>query len=133
MSPTRRLFDRIEKGGQKMNIEELEINLRESTAAYVFKITLLIYGVQQNPCPNCPFKNEDPPVSLLLKDQKCFERCPYNIAVWILNTEQEILYQRLRPDDKKRSDLEMAINAHKTALVEQMMGRVPQAAPLPLF
>lgn len=116
-----------------MDTEELEKYLRDSTLGYSFKANWLVHGVQQSPCPNCPFKKEDPPTPFLIKDQKCFERCPYNIIVWILNEDQEVLYEKFRPDEKKGLDLEMAINAHKVILVKNTIGRVPGLSSLPLF
>jgi len=116
-----------------MDTEELERNLRNSTETYPIKASRIVHGIQLIPCPNCPFTNEDPPAPFSMKDQNCFERCPYNIIVWILSEEQEIVYQKSRPDEKKRNDLEMAINAHKVALVETTIGRAPESTPLPLF
>ena len=116
-----------------MNTEELERNLRNSTAAYPLKASRLVHGIQLITCPDCPLKNEDPPVPFLMKDQKCLERCPYNIIVWILSEEQEIIYQKYRLDEKKRNDLEMAINEHKVALVEKTIGRASESTTLPIF
>jgi hypothetical protein len=97
----------------KLNTEELERYLRSSTLTYPLKASWLVHDVSQNPCPSCPFQKEDPSIPISMKEGKCFERCPFNIIIWILNKEQEFLYEKFRPDDKKKSDLEMAINAHK--------------------
>lgn len=127
------IFDIINLEVLKLNNDEFERNLRKSTAFYAFKASRLIHSVSQTPCPDCPFKREDPPTPFLMKDQSCLERCPYNIIVWILNEEQEALYEKFRPDKKKKDDLEMSINAHKVAVIEETARRVEQQSPLLIF
>jgi hypothetical protein len=116
-----------------LNTENLEQDLRKTELAYLLKAGLLIHGIQRIPCPNCPFEKEDPPVPLILKDEECFERCPFNIVIWILSPGQEEVYSIFRPDDKKKQDLQMAINAHKIVIMEETIGGVEEQSPLPLF
>ena len=106
-----------------MNILELEHNYRNSNEVYPLKATRCIYGVSQIPCPDCPYKNEYPPVSIFIKTEKCFERCPYQIMLWILSKEQLEIYERVRPPEKKKIDIELAIREGKIILVEQTLGR----------
>jgi len=109
-----------------LDAEELERFLRSSSLTYPFKDSWLIDDVQQTPCLNCPFEKEYPPVPLLIREQKCFERCPRDIIVWILNEKQTKIYEKFRPDVQKKEDMALAINARKIALVEQTMGRAKQ-------
>lgn len=112
-SPNGRFFDIIKSEVLKLNTEELARYLRSLTLAYPLKASWLVHDAPQNPCPDCPFQKEDPSIPISMKEEKCFERCPFNIIIWILNKEQEFLYEKSRPDSKKKDDLEMAINAHK--------------------
>ena len=106
-----------------MNIPELEQNLRNSTAAYPLKATRYIYGIFQNPCPNCPYMNEYPPVPIYEKDEYCFKKCPFEICIWILNEEQLKIYEKVRPPEKKKRDIEMAIREGKIIPIEETLGR----------
>lgn len=105
-----------------MEYWELERELRKLPMIYSLKITLYLYGVSQIPCPNCSFKNEYPPVPLNEKDKKCFQRCKFKICLWILNPEQLILYEKFRPAERKKEDIEMAIREGKIVLVDQILG-----------
>jgi len=100
---------------------ELERNLRNSSMDYSLKVTRYLYGVARTPCPNCPFKNEDPPVPLIEKTKKCFQRCKFKIIIWIPSPEQLHLYEQVRPPEKKKEDIELAINEGKITLIEESL------------
>jgi len=108
---------------------ELERELRKSSMGYSLKITLYLYGVSQNPCPNCSFKNEYRPVPLNEKDKKCFQRCEFKICLWILSPEQLILYEKFRPAEKKKEDIEMAIRENKIVFVDQILRESQKISP----
>jgi len=127
------IFDIINLEVLKLNNDEFERNLRKSTAFYAFKASRLVHGIFRMPCPDCSFTNDDPPIPFFLKDEKCFQRCPFNVITWILNVEQTVLYEKFRPDEKKKKDLEMAINARKIAVIEETTRRVEQQSPLLIF
>ena len=113
---------------------ELERELRKSPMEYPFKATLCLYGVSRNPCPNCSFQNEYPPVPLAEATKKCLQRCKFKIIIWILNTEQLSLFEQFRPPEKKKEDIELAINEGKTALIEESLRESQKIKlPLPLF
>ena len=97
----------------------LERELRKSSMDYSLKASRYLYGVAQTPCPNCPFKNEYPPVPLIEKTKKCFQSCEFKILIWILSAEQLFLYEQLRPPKKKKEDIELAINTSKIAQIEE--------------
>ena len=107
-----------------MNID-LEHNLRNSNAVYPLKSTFYLYGVSQIPCPDCPYKNEYPPVSILKKDEDCFKRCQFEISIWILSKDQLKLYEKVRPPEKKKGDIEMAIRERKIIALEETLGFNP--------
>lgn len=100
---------------------ELERYLRESEMHYPLKATRYLYGVAQNPCPNCPFKNERPPVPSVEKTEKCFQRCKFKIIIWILSLKQLYLYEKMRPSENKKEDIEAAINLGKIARIENLI------------
>lgn len=97
---------------------KLEQYLRNSPMDYSLKATRYLCGIAQTPCPNCPFKNENPPVPLIEKTAKCFQRCEFKIIIWILNPEQLSLYEKMRPPEKKKEDIEAAINLGKITQIE---------------
>jgi hypothetical protein len=74
-------------------------------------------------------KNEYPPVPLSEKDKKCFQRCNFKICLWILNPEQLILYEKFRPPEKKKEDIEMAIRENKIVFVEQTLRESQKISP----
>jgi hypothetical protein len=102
---------------------DLEHNFRKSNEGYTLKSTRYIYGVSQIPCPDCPHKNEYPPVSILKKDEDCFRRCRFEISIWILSEDQLKLYEKVRPPEKKKKDVELAIREGKIVLIEKTLGR----------
>jgi len=112
-----------------LNREELEKQLRESEMAYPSKVNRLYKSVEFTPCNNCPFKDENPPVSLLGKTENCFERCPYEIVIWILSPRQIEQYIKLRPDNKKKSDIERAESESKFIYLEKIKGTLKVAVP----
>ena len=127
------IFDIINLEVFKLNTEELERKLRDSTASYPFKTSRLVHGIFRMPCPDCSFTNDDPPIPFFLKNEKCFQRCPFNVITWILNAEQTVLYEKFRPDKKKKNDLEMSINAHKVAVIQETTRRDEQTVASPYF
>ena len=96
-----------------MNIGELERKLRNSSMIYAFKANFYLHDIFSIPCRDCPFQNEIPAVSILEKDKNCFKRCPHDIMIWLLNEEQTALYERFRPPEKKKRELEKAIKEGK--------------------
>lgn len=101
---------------------------------YSLKATRDVYGVAQTPCPNCPFKNEEPPVPLVEKTKRCFQRCKFKIIIWILSTKQLSLYEEFRPPEKKKEDIELAINEGEIARIEETLRESQKIKPpLPLF
>jgi hypothetical protein len=106
-----------------LNTFELEHNFRSSNEGYLLKSTRYIHGVSQIPCPDCPYKNEYPPVSILKKDEDCFRRCRFEISIWILSEDQLKLYEKVRPPEKKKKDVELAIREGKIVLIEKTLGR----------
>jgi len=102
----------------------LERHLRESLMDYSLKINLYLHGVASTPCFDCPFKNEHPAVPLWEKTEKCFQRCPYDILIWILNKEQLARYENLRPPEKKEAEIKRAINEGKIVRIEETLRRV---------
>lgn len=94
-------------------MEELERQLRNSEMAYSLKVNRYYKGVAYTPCNDCPFKKEDPCVSICDKTKDCFKRCPYEIVIWILSPSQTAEYEKLRPPDMKNKELERAINERK--------------------
>jgi hypothetical protein len=92
-----------------MDTDELEKKLRDSPMIYSSKASYLVWGFFSTPCPDCPFKNENSSLSIFEKDKDCFERCPFDIMVWILNQKQKKLYFKYRPLKKKKKELEKAI------------------------
>jgi hypothetical protein len=92
-----------------LNIEESERKLRNSSMVYAFKSNFYLHGVFFIPCKDCPFQNEIPAVPILEKDKDCFKRCPHDIMIWLLNEEQTTLYEKFRPPEKKKKELEKAI------------------------
>lgn len=109
-----------------------EEDLRESPMAYPLKANLYIRGVAFMPCNDCPFKNERP--SLLIDEtvDRCFQECPHNIIVWILNQEQLEKYEELRPLELKEKDLKFAIKMEKIPQEEEFIG-APEIAVTPVF
>ena len=99
---------------------ELEVKLRKSEMDYSLKATLYLYGVSFTPCSDCPFKNEKPPISICEKTEKCFQRCPFEIMVWILSSRQRKIYEKFRPPALKKRDFEQAIN----------LGKIVQVSPV---
>jgi hypothetical protein len=106
----------------KLSTFELEHNLRNSNAAYPFKATRYIYGGHQIPCPDCPYKDEYHPVPILKKTEDCFKRCPFEICLWILSKEQLEIYEKVRPLEKKKKDIELAISKRKIVALEETLG-----------
>lgn len=101
-----------------MNKEELERRLRESPMAYPLKVNLYCKGVAFTPCNDCPFKNENPVVPIWKKTEKCFQRCPFEILIWILNEEQQEMYEKLRPPEMKEREIKRAQREGKIAKME---------------
>jgi len=106
-----------------LDISDLEHNYRNSNECYPLKATRCIHGVSRIPCPDCPYKKEEPPIPILKRDEKCFQRCRFPIMLWILSKEQLELYEKVRPPEKKKEDIELAIREGKIVLVEQTLGR----------
>jgi len=85
---------------------------------YSYKATLYLQGNAFTPCNDCPFKNDDPYVSLNEKIERCFQGCPHDIMVWLLNKEQLEIYERLRPPERKQKDIEKAIKEGRIIQIE---------------
>jgi hypothetical protein len=127
------IFAIIKSEALKLNNWDLERELRKSPMDYSLKATQYLYGISQTPCPNCPFKNEYPPVPFEKKTKKCFERCKFKIIIWILNQEQLSVYEQFRPPEKKKKDIELAINEGKIALVEEILRGSQEIVVFPSF
>lgn len=106
-----------------MNLEELEVSLRNSEMDYSLKANRYLHGVAFTPCNDCPFKGENPAVSIPLKTQKCFERCPYQIMVWILSEQQLRLYYKVRPPELKDKDFNKAVNEERVIIIKMIQIR----------
>ncbi len=104
-----------------MNNFELERNFRRSNEIYPLKATRYIYGISQMPCPNCPYKNEYPPISIFKKTEDCFKKCSFKICLWILSKEQLEIYERVRPPEKKKEDVELAIQVGEIVAIEKTL------------
>lgn len=100
--------------------EKLEQWLPKSEMDYSLKVNLYYMGVAFTPCHNCPFKNENPAVTILKKTQKCFQRCPYEIVTWILSPAQFRLYQLLRPPEMKEKEKKRAKKEGKISQINQI-------------
>lgn len=114
-----------------MTTESLEEFLARSKMEYAEKATWLLRGVEnvRAVCPDCPF----PPLFTEDKTQACCKKCTFHLMVWLFNTEQEKIWQELRPADMKKKEIQKAINEHKIPQIEEIIGRVPELTPLPLF
>jgi hypothetical protein len=101
----------------------LESNFRRSNEVYPLKETRYLYSVSQIPCPDCTHKNKHPPVSISKKTEDCFKKCEFEICLWILSKEQLEIYEKVRPPEKKKKDIELAIREGKIVLIEKTLGR----------
>jgi len=90
---------------------------------YSLKINLDLRGVESTPCLDCPLTKE-PVVPIWEKAEKCFQRCPYEILVWILNKEQLEKYEKLRPPERREVEIKRAINERKIVQIEETLRRV---------
>lgn len=110
-----------------MNISERERKLRQSEMDYSLKANLYLHGVAFTPCEDCPFKDERLPGIIKIgpmrtRMEMCFERCPYEIMIWLLSKEQFQLYEKLRPLEKKKKDFQKAIRENKIVQIEIKTG-----------
>jgi hypothetical protein len=111
---------------------ELERRVRDSKTTYPTKAIYYLNGIWAGQCLDCPFRNESPSVHLFKKTEKCCERCPYLLMIWLLDQEQLYIWDAIRPEEIKIREAEKAINEGKLDLVEEVIGRVPEVAT-PLF
>ena len=98
---------------------------------YPLKATWYLHGVESasTRCPDCPFS----PIYTLEKTKECFKRCTFTIMVWLLDGEQEKIYEESRPPEMKRKDIEKAINERKIVQIEKVIGRAPEISVSPSF
>jgi len=92
---------------------KIEKELRESSMIYSLKANFYLKRLFSTPCDDCPFKEENPSVPISEKDEDCFKRCPFDIMIWLLNEKQTALYQKFRPPEKKKRELEKVIREGK--------------------
>jgi len=106
-----------------LNLKELEVSLRSSEMDYSLKANRYLKDIAFTPCEDCSFKGENPAVSILIKTQRCFERCPYPIMVWILSEQQLKLYEKVRPSELKERDLNKAVNEEQIIIIKMIQIR----------
>ena len=116
-----------------MNNRVTERNIRDSELEYPMKACVVIHGSYYGQCPDCPFQNENPSVHLFKKTEKCDERCPFLLMIWLMNQQQLYAWDVTRPEEMKIKEVEKAINEGELDLVEETIGRVPEVVSLPLF
>lgn len=111
----------------------MEICLRNSPMDYSLKVNLYYKKVAFTPCSDCPFQGERSAIPIWEKTEKCFQRCPYDIVIWILNPRQLTKYEELRPQDKKKKEIERAIREGKLVQVEETLRASGELVTSPSF
>jgi len=96
---------------------------------YSLKVNWYYKGVVFTPCDDCPFRNKRPAVPIWEKTEKCFQRCPYEIVIWILSKRQLALYEKVRPSELQKKELKRAKKEEKIVIVEQIRGALEISAP----
>lgn len=112
-----------------MNLEELKELLPESQMNYPLKAGLYLRNSASAPCPDCPFRNKSP---FVVTTKLCFQECPHDIMIWILSREQLEKYKELRPPEKKKKEIDRAIEEGKILQIERIKG-APEIAVAPLL
>ena len=105
---------------------EREIALRRSEMDYSIKAGNYLCGGYRTPCLNCSLKGDNPAGSILERTKICFEKCTFEIMIWLLSDEQNRLYEEVRPKTMKERDVQKAITKKRFIMEENFVGRKKQ-------